>query len=406
MLNTGSRSAFGLLPAPGDIRPASEAMNCPSCNAAVQEGDSFCIHCGASLPRAPGPAAAASEPEPPSPPEAAPSMATQRPDAVASTKYDSKGRWIALAVLLVCVFLLAAVGGYLLQRNGSESAPQEGLAAVQPVPGTTEDRDAPPVDSLTTAESAASAGMATGAENPGGASGTHTAPSAVAGNAAVVTGGRETAAASSSAAPPKRVSEPVRAQPKQSRQEGGTTPPPAVPPAAVPTPAVPTPGIPARTSATPATPMPPAAPPSAPDATIVAEGETFGGTTPARRAAPNTRVLKPDAQAPPASPTTPPSAQTGLRPAPPAAPAVEEGILYWTGRLRKNQVITIEAGSASVGQVEGKLPGIPVDVWLPSPAVVLAERPNPDNNWGRVAFRCVRDTNRNVTINVQWKRLR
>ncbi len=85
---------------------------------------------------------------------------------------------------------------------------------------------------------------------------------------------------------------------------------------------------------------------------------------------------------------------------------VEEGILYWTGRLRKNQVIVIDGTNASVGQIEGKLPGIPIDVWLPSPAVVLAERPNPENNWSRVAFRCVRDTNRNVTINVQWKRLR
>jgi hypothetical protein len=69
-------------------------------------------------------------------------------------------------------------------------------------------------------------------------------------------------------------------------------------------------------------------------------------------------------------------------------------------------VIVIETGRASVGQAEGTLPGTPVDVWLPSPAVVLTERPNAKNNWSRVAFRSVQNTNRNVTINVQWKVLR
>jgi hypothetical protein len=92
-------------------------------------------------------------------------------------------------------------------------------------------------------------------------------------------------------------------------------------------------------------------------------------------------------------------------PTPPPA-AIEEGIIYWTGRLQKNQVVVIETGRASVGQAEGALPGTPVDVWLPSPAVVLAERPNVKNNWSRVAFRSLQNTNRNVTINVQWKLLR
>jgi hypothetical protein len=103
-----------------------------------------------------------------------------------------------------------------------------------------------------------------------------------------------------------------------------------------------------------------------------------------------------------------PAGQGVPRPAAPApAPPVrEEGIIYWTGRLTKNQVIVIERDKASVGLAEGSLPGTPVDVWLPSPAVVLAERPNSQNNWSRVAFRCLQSTNRNVTLNVQWKHLR
>jgi hypothetical protein len=60
-----------------------------------------------------------------------------------------------------------------------------------------------------------------------------------------------------------------------------------------------------------------------------------------------------------------------------------------------------------VGDASGDFfPGSPVDVWLPSPAVVLVERPTAQNNWSRIAFRCLRSTDRPVTLNIQWKRLR
>jgi hypothetical protein len=84
----------------------------------------------------------------------------------------------------------------------------------------------------------------------------------------------------------------------------------------------------------------------------------------------------------------------------------DEGVIFWTGRLRRNQTIVVDSKQASAGTLDGDLlPGTPVDVWVPSPAVALVERPNPQNNWGRVVFRCLRDTDRNVTLNIQWKRL-
>jgi hypothetical protein len=124
-------------------------------------------------------------------------------------------------------------------------------------------------------------------------------------------------------------------------------------------------------------------------------------------------VLRPDEGQPPpahqpASDSPLPGATPGgLEPRAPApAPqSGEEGIIYWTGRLAKNQVIVIERGKATAGMADGALPATPVDVWLPSPAVVLVERPNSKNNWSRVAFRCLQNTNRNVTLNIQWKRL-
>jgi hypothetical protein len=66
----------------------------------------------------------------------------------------------------------------------------------------------------------------------------------------------------------------------------------------------------------------------------------------------------------------------------------------------------IERDKATIGMADGSLPATPADVWLPSPVVALVERPNSDNNWSRVAFRCLRSTDRSVTLNIQWKRLR
>ena len=84
-----------------------------------------------------------------------------------------------------------------------------------------------------------------------------------------------------------------------------------------------------------------------------------------------------------------------------------EGIIFWTGKLQKNKVVVIDAGTASLGLTDGSsFPGLPVDVRLPSPAVALVERPGPENGWKRVAFRCLRNTDRNVTINIQWFRTR
>jgi len=100
---------------------------------------------------------------------------------------------------------------------------------------------------------------------------------------------------------------------------------------------------------------------------------------------------------------TPPRGNT----APVQPPPAQKGTIYWTGKLRKNQVIVIENGEASAGIADGDhFTGIPIDVHLPSPAVRLVERPTGENNWSRVAFRCLRNTKQSVTINIQWNLLR
>ena len=98
-----------------------------------------------------------------------------------------------------------------------------------------------------------------------------------------------------------------------------------------------------------------------------------------------------------------------LQPPPPAPPPQvrQEGIIYWTGKLRKNQTIVVDGAEASVGFVDGALlTGEAVEVHIPSPAVALVERPTPRNGWTRVAFRCLRTTKRSVTLNIQWRLMR
>ena len=127
------------------------------------------------------------------------------------------------------------------------------------------------------------------------------------------------------------------------------------------------------------------------------------------------KVLLPGSQAwsPPSRKSAPAPRQTAsasplprLQPRPPApVPQPKgEGIIYWTGKLKKNQTIVIDGTEATVGFADGDLlPGKAVDVHIPSPAVALAERPTPRNGWRRVAFRCLRSTKRPVTLNIQWR---
>ena len=99
-----------------------------------------------------------------------------------------------------------------------------------------------------------------------------------------------------------------------------------------------------------------------------------------------------------------PPPRLGPRPVAPPPQVRTEGIIYWTGKLQKNQTIVIDGGEATVGFADGNLlPGSAVEVHIPSPAVQLVEHPTPRDGWKRVAFRCLRSTKQSVTLNIQWK---
>jgi hypothetical protein len=88
--------------------------------------------------------------------------------------------------------------------------------------------------------------------------------------------------------------------------------------------------------------------------------------------------------------------------APISTPAPTRGTLIWTGRVRKNGTLTIDASSASYGTLTGALPGKPVQirvypgdlsddgilVWTASPqdARLGWDSPGPQNGWNRVLY--------------------
>ena len=392
-------------------------MNCPSCGAVVSGPDRFCGHCGSFLPEGAAPAAP-SPPAgddlgsvPPQPAQQAPAPHLQistkdheQPAAAEPSQPRAGVRLPVLVGLLAVLFLLAAAGGYLLlsvsnldqtatsvasttPESEPPSMPQEDTSAVGQAipPSANPDLTPAPVTGLSPATDAGEPPPATRASQQPRSSAPVPEPKAApspppapvetppaAAPPAAVRSNSGTGASFKQAAP-KTV---AASEPLAEAQKAPTRPVPVEPAVAQ--------GVAAQSKAEIQAPAEAANEPAAP--------------TP-RRAPPGTRVMKPG-EGPPPSPKLQP------RPAAPPPQVRDEGVIFWTGRLRRNQTIVVDSKQASAGTLDGDLlPGTPVDVWVPSPAVALVERPNPQNNWGRVVFRCLRDTDRNVTLNIQWKRL-
>ncbi len=130
--------------------------------------------------------------------------------------------------------------------------------------------------------------------------------------------------------------------------------------------------------------------------------------------------------APPSSQAVAPPPKPSIAPAaPPAAPA--SGRLIWTGRLRKNETIVIEGGTASIGSASGSLPGKPVQLNvltgnLTKDGIVIytqhprgpgksTELPGPENGWNKTAYEWEPDRAADVEVveapgpGNGWKRL-
>ncbi len=74
------------------------------------------------------------------------------------------------------------------------------------------------------------------------------------------------------------------------------------------------------------------------------------------------------------------------------------GVIVWSGFLQKGAELAIEGKTASFGQINGGLPGRPVEVEITPDDVVASEPPMPSNGWNRLILRSKRTTHSVVTI--------
>jgi hypothetical protein len=84
---------------------------------------------------------------------------------------------------------------------------------------------------------------------------------------------------------------------------------------------------------------------------------------------------------------------------PPSAPA--SGVLIWEGEVQNTQLVTIQNGTASPGQlISGRLPGVQVILQPQNEKKVgIASAPSPDNHYQRVVLRVFGHGHTRVVIN-------
>lgn len=75
------------------------------------------------------------------------------------------------------------------------------------------------------------------------------------------------------------------------------------------------------------------------------------------------------------------------------------GWLIWTGKLTRNQILTIDGSTASTGSIEGELPGVPVNLIVDVTNIGLDEEPSPRNGWKRLALRSL---GKHSVIRIHW----
>lgn len=91
---------------------------------------------------------------------------------------------------------------------------------------------------------------------------------------------------------------------------------------------------------------------------------------------------------------------TAVTPAAPAYAGPTSGTILWSGTLEKNGTVEIDGKTASVGSLQGSLPGVPVMIAIAAKEFAVAVAPSPANNWTRLVIRSKK--RRHAVIQIQW----
>ncbi len=69
---------------------------------------------------------------------------------------------------------------------------------------------------------------------------------------------------------------------------------------------------------------------------------------------------------------------------PAAKPQPESGVVTWSGSLEKNSILVITEQSATIGSIEGRLPGKPVRIEVEPEALLIRQQPGESNRWSQI----------------------
>jgi serine/threonine protein kinase len=83
----------------------------------------------------------------------------------------------------------------------------------------------------------------------------------------------------------------------------------------------------------------------------------------------------------------------------PANPA--SGILTWSGDLERNAILVIAGGDATIGKLDGRLPGKPIQIEVEPKDLTIRQAPSPANNWNRIIL--YSGNRRHSSITIRWK---
>ena len=80
------------------------------------------------------------------------------------------------------------------------------------------------------------------------------------------------------------------------------------------------------------------------------------------------------------------------------------GSLLWNGTADKGADLVIDGGSASLGTLQGKLPGVPCMIRVQDPNVAVAEAPGPTNRFQKIVLRF--NKKGKFSLRIDWEILR
>lgn len=75
--------------------------------------------------------------------------------------------------------------------------------------------------------------------------------------------------------------------------------------------------------------------------------------------------------------------------------------MIWTGQLEKEGSVTINGSSASMGTLQGVLPGVPVSLEIDAKDIGMIESPRASNGFKKLTLRSHKK--RNGPIVIRWK---